>query len=119
MIRQGELYWVDLERPRASEPGFLRPCVVVQNNVFNQSAIHTVIVCVMTSRLGHTRHPGNVLLDAGEGDLPERSVVNVSQVVTVDKSQLLDRIGALSPRRIREVLKGINLLIEPREPRDG
>ena len=117
VVRQGDLHWVDFGRPQGSEPGLRRPCVVVQNNVFNRSRIQTVMVCAVTARLGHATHPGNVLLEVGEGGLPQRSVVNVSQVATVDRSQLTDRIGTLSAGRVREILKGIVLFLEPREPR--
>jgi mRNA interferase MazF len=98
-----------------SEPGYDRPYVIVQNNAFNSSHINTVVVCGLTSNVRRAGDPGNVLLFPGEADLPEQSIVNVSQIVTLDKSQLRARIGALSPERIREVLRGINLVLEPRE----
>lgn len=97
-----------------SAPGYDRPYLIVQNNVFNSSRINTVVVCGLTSNLRRAGNPGNVLLFPGEAELPEQSVVNVSQIVTLDKSQLRARIGALSSERIREVLRGIDLLLEPR-----
>jgi mRNA interferase MazF len=97
------------------EPGYDRPYVIVQNNAFNDSRINTVVVCGLTSNLRRGGDPGNVLLFPGEADLPEQSVVNVSQIVTLDKSQLQTRIGVLSPERIREVLRGVNLVLELRE----
>jgi mRNA interferase MazF len=116
VIEQGDLYWVELGDPLASEPGYLHPYVVVQNNVANSSRLGTVIVCALTSNLRRARAPGNVLLESREGDLPKQSVVNVSQLYTVDKAQLGDKIGILSPRRVREILDGIRLLTEPWEP---
>jgi len=89
---------------------------VVQNNVFNRSQIQTVVVCALTSNLKRASAPGNVLLDKKEGNLPKQSVVNVSQIFTVDKSQLGEYIGTLSPKRMREILDGIKLILEPREP---
>jgi mRNA interferase MazF len=115
VIRQGDIYWVDLEEPSGSEPGYRHPHVVVQNNVFNLSRIRTVIVCPLTTNLKRADAPGNVLLDEGEGALPRQSVVNVSQVFTVDKSQLGEYVGALAPGRVREILDGILLALEPRE----
>jgi len=115
VIRQGDIYWVDLEEPSGSEPGYRHPHVVLQNNVFNQSRIRTVIVCPLTTNLKRADAPGNVLLDEGEGGLPKRSVVNVSQVFTVDKSQLDEHVGTLSPNRVREILDGLLLALEPRE----
>jgi mRNA interferase MazF len=109
------VFWAGVVEPLGSEPGYDRPYVIVQNNAFNSSRINTVIVCGLTSNLRRAGDPGNVLLSPGEADLSEQSVVNVSQVVTVDKSQLRTRIGALSPERTREVLRGINLVLEPRE----
>lgn len=115
VIEQGDVFWVDVGRPSRSAPGLIRPYVVVQNNVFNISRINTVILCALTSNLERADAPGNVLLDKGEGDLPKRSVVNVSQVLTVDKRDLAKKIGRLSRERIREVLDGLNMLLEPRE----
>jgi len=115
VINQGDLYWIDLEEPRGSEPGYRHPHVVVQNNLFNRSQIRTVLVCPLTSNLKRAAAPGNVLLDKKEGNLPKQSVVNVSQVFTVDKSQLSNYIGTLSPKRVRQILEGIKLVIEPRE----
>jgi len=116
VINQGDIYWVELEEPSGSEPGYRHPHVVVQNNVFNRSQIQTVVVCALTSNLKRASAPGNVLLDKKEGNLPKQSVVNVSQIFTVDKSQLGEYIGTLSPKRMREILDGIKLILEPREP---
>jgi mRNA interferase MazF len=115
VIHQGDVYWVELEESSGSQPGYRHPHVVVQNNVFNQSRIHTVVVCPLSSNLERVRAPGNVPLEAGEADLPKPSVVLVSQVFTVDKAQLGDYVGSLSRRRIRQVLDGIALVLEPRE----
>jgi mRNA interferase MazF len=116
VIGQGDIFWVDLEEPRGSEPGYRHPHVVFQNNVFNRSRIRTVLVCPLTSNLKRAAGPGNVLLDAQEANLPKPSVVNVSQVFTVDKTQLTEYIGTLSPQRVRQILNGIGLVVEPREP---
>jgi len=114
VINQGDIYWVELEEPSGSEPGYSHPHVVVQNNVFNASKINTVIVCALTSNLKRVQAPGNVLLEQDEGDLPKQSVVLVSQIFTVDKSQLGEFIGKLSERRVKQILEGIYLLTEPR-----
>jgi mRNA interferase MazF len=114
VIRQGDIYWVDLGEPLGSAPGFRHPHVVVQNDVFNSSRIHTVVVCALTSNLRRAEAPGNVLLQPGEANLPQQSVVNVSQIFTVDKRQLEDKIGSLSPLRVGEILEGIRLVLEPR-----
>ena len=115
VINQGDLYWVDLEGPRGSEPAYRHPHVVVQNNLFNRSKIHTVVVCPLTSNLKRAGSPGNVLLDDREANLPKQSVVNVSQIFTVDKTQLDEYIGTLSLERIKQILIGIKLVLEPRE----
>jgi mRNA interferase MazF len=114
VIHQGDIYWVELEEPAGSEPGYSHPHVVVQNNVFNASKINTVIVCALTSNLKRAQAPGNVLLEQNEGNLPKQSVVLVSQIFTVDKSQLGEFMGKLSERRVKQVLEGIYLLTEPR-----
>jgi len=105
-----------LGEPSGSEPGHRHPHVVVQNNVFNRSQIKTVVVCALTSNLKRANAPGNVLLEKEEGNLPKQSVVNASQIFTIDKSQLDEYIGTLSSKRMGEVLNGIKLVVEPREP---
>ena len=115
VINQGDIYWIELGEPCGSEPGYSHPHVVLQNNVFNRSRIHTVVVCALTSNLKRGDVPGNVLLEPGEANLPKPSVVVVSQIFTVDKTQLGEYIGTLSTRRVRQILDGIRLLTEPRE----
>lgn len=117
MISQGDVFWVELGRPSGSAPGYLHPHVVIQNNVFNRSRIGTVVVCALTSNLKLGGAPGNVTLRKGEAGLAKRSVVNISQIFTVDKTDLVKRIGGLSQRRMTEVLAGIRILIEPMDPR--
>ena len=115
VINQGDVYWVEIDEPSGSEPGYTHPHVVMQNNLYNQSKIRTVIVCVITSNLKYAELPGNVLLEKGEGNLPKASVVNVSQILTVDKSQLGEYIGTLAPKRVNQILDGISLFLEPRD----
>lgn len=115
MIHQGDVYWVDLGEPRGSAPGYRHPHVVIQNNLFNRSRINTVVICVITSNLRRAAAPGNVLLEKGEANLPQRSVVNVSQIFTVDKADLAEKIGTLSLSRVRQILDGLRLLTEPRD----
>ena len=115
VISQGDVFWIDLGMPSGSELGFRRPHVVIQNNLFNQSRISTVVVCALTSNLKRASAPGNVQLFAGEANLPKHSVVNVSQMFTVDKSDLIEKIGALSSSRMRQIFDGINLVLSPRD----
>jgi mRNA interferase MazF len=113
MIHQGDIYWIDLGQPIGSEPAYIHPYVVIQNDVFNRSGIITVIVCALTTNLRRAKAPGNVLLEVGEADLPEQSVVNVSQIFTVDKVLVIEKIGRLSKQRIQQILAGLALLTEP------
>ena len=112
-MRQGDLYWVELGATSDSTPGYRRPCVIVQNNVFNESLIKTVVVCALTTTTRRAGMRGNVLLKAGEGNLPQQSVVNVTQLITVDRGRLEEYIGALSDERVFEIIAGINLVLEP------
>lgn len=114
-LTQGDVFWADIEEPTGASPGYTRPYVVIQNNVFNRSRIRTVVTCALTTNLRRAQDPGNVLLFPGEANLPEQSVVNVSQMAAVDKRRLRDRISTLSEGRMREILRGINLLLEPKE----
>lgn len=115
VVKQGDVFWVDVDEPVASEPGYRHPHVVIQNNVFNASQLRTVVVIALTSNLKRATAPGNVVLDKGEANLPKQSVVNVSQVFTVDKTQLDEYIGTVSAERVREILNGVKLVIEPRD----
>ena len=113
-ISQGDVFWIELDEPEASEPGYRHPYVVVQNDLFNRSRIRTIVVCALTSNLKRAAAPGNVLLAPNEGNLPKQSVVNVSQIYTVDKTQLDEKIGTLSAERVGQILDGIKLVLEPR-----
>ncbi len=115
VVNQGDVYWVDLGDPVGSEPSYRHPNVVIQNNMCNHSRLRTTLVCVLTSNLKRALVPGNILLDPGEANLPKQSVVVVSQVFTVDKSQLGEYLGTLSEKRVRQILDGLRLLTEPRE----
>ena len=114
MIRQGDLFWVDLGEPSGSGPGLRRPFVVVQNDLFNRSRLATVIMCALTSNLRRAAAPGNVLLAQDEGNLSQDSVVNVTQLFTIDKGELTDRIGRLGNDRVADILRGIRLVLDPR-----
>ena len=104
-IHQGDIYWVQLDNPSELEPRIPHPYVVIQDNVLNHG--RTVTACALTSNIKRVSLPGNVLLDAGEANLPRQSVVEVAKVSTVDKAQLGDYIGTLSARRIDQILAGI------------
>ena len=119
MINQGDIFWIDLDDPSGSEPGYRHPHIVIQNNLFNRSRINTVVVCALTSNLKRASAPGNVLLNKGEANLPKKSVINISQIFTVNKSDLLEKIGSLTRERFSEVYEGIKLLAEPREVDEG
>ncbi|MFL6200133.1 MAG: type II toxin-antitoxin system PemK/MazF family toxin [Thermoanaerobaculia bacterium] len=110
MIRQGEVYWLHFGTPEGSEPAGRRPAVVVQHDRFNRSAISTTVVAVVTSNLRLAAMPGNVRLRRGEAGLLLPSVINISQLRTVDRSRLGERVGVLGPARLREVLRGLALL---------
>jgi mRNA interferase MazF len=114
-IKQGDIFWIDFGAPKGSAPGYRHPCVVIQNNVFNESKIASVVVCALTSNLKRIKAPGNVLIRRGEGNLTKDSVVNISQIATVDKTDLVEKIGSLSALKIADIIDGVKLLIEPRE----
>ena len=115
VIEQGEIYWVDLGDPVGSEPGYRHPHIVIQNNLFNASQIDTVVVCSLTSNLNRGFCPGNVTLGKGEANLPKKCVVNITQVYTVNKDELSEKIGKVDIRRIKEILSGLKLLTEIRD----
>jgi len=110
VVNQGDIYWVPLKEPSRLEPGYTHPHVVIQDNVINRSRTHTVVVCASTTNLKWAKAPGNVLLEAGEANLPRQSIVVVSQVSTVAKTQLGEYIGSLSQQRINQILAGMQFL---------
>jgi mRNA interferase MazF len=110
-MNRGEIWWADLPVPERSEPGFRRPFLVVQANDFNRSDLNTVICLALTSNTHLAQMPGNVLLSTKETNLPKESVVNVTQVVTLDKSFLTDRVGIVSASAISKVNDGLVLVL--------
>ena len=110
-INRGEIYWIQPNTIDKSELGsHPHPYVVVQDDVFNHSRIHTVVVCALTTNIGRASLPGNILLDVNEGNLPKQSVVEVSKVSSVDKKALGEKIGQLSEKRVSEILAGLRFL---------
>ena len=112
VIKRGDIWWANLPPPRGSEPGGRRPVVVVQADSFNRTRINTVIAAIVTSNLKLAAAPGNVLLKTNDSGLPQDSVVNVSQVVTVDKIDLEERVGRLRGSALESVLAGLRLVFE-------
>ena len=115
VVNQGDVFWVEFGEPSGSEPDYRHPLVVIQNNVFNRSRIQTVVGCALTPNLKRAKVPGNVLLEKGEANLPKQSVVNISQSFTVNKSDLVEKVGSLSHNRVYQILEGIQLLTAPRD----
>ncbi|MBA3469643.1 MAG: type II toxin-antitoxin system PemK/MazF family toxin [Herpetosiphonaceae bacterium] len=115
VINQGDIFWIEFDEPAGSGPGYKHPHVVIQNNIFNKSRINTTVVCALTSTLRRANAPGNVLLEIGEGNLSKQSVVNISQVFTVDKQELGEYIGTLSRGRVQQILQGLDLLFHSRD----
>lgn len=111
-VQRGEIWWADLPAPRRSEPGFRRPVLVVQADSFNRSRIQTVIVAVITSNLELADAPGNVLLPARSSGLPRDSVVNVSQILTLDRGFLTEHAGTLPPLLQGSVDRGLRLVLQ-------
>jgi mRNA interferase MazF len=109
-VSRGDIFWVEADETKGSIPGIPHPHLVVQDDVFNRSRVATVIVCALTSNLNRASEPGNVLLEAGEGNLPKQSVVISSQISSIDKSRLGARIGALSGSRVDQVIAALRFL---------
>ncbi len=113
VIHRGEIWWAGLGEPRGSEPGYRRPVLVVQSDAFNRSRISTVLVVAITSNLRLADAPGNVRVTGRQSKLPRESVVNVSQVLTLDKQFLTERVGRLPPKPLTEVERGLRLALSP------
>lgn len=111
MIR-GEIWWVDLGIPFGSEPGFKRPVLIIQDDSFNQSNINTIVSIAITSNLNLSEAPGNVLISKKDSNLSKDSVVNVSQIVTLDKKRFLNKVGKLKSNKLNEVEAGLKLVTD-------
>ena len=111
-IRQGQVYWLDFGPATGRAPAERHPCVVVQNDIFNRSAIATSVVCLITSNLSRAKAPGNVLLKKGEANLPKASVVNVSRILTVDKAEPTKCLGTLTGTAATAVRDGLHMLFD-------
>ncbi len=112
VIKRGEVWWVELPEPIGSEPGFKRPLIVIQANEFNKSKINTVIGAVITGNLRLADAPGNLLLPARKSKLPRQSVVNVSQLITVDKSFFVEKVHTLPDKIMSDIDDGIRLVLK-------
>ena len=110
-MKRGEVWWASLREPTGSGPGFRRPVVIVQSNPFNESRISTVVVAVVTSNLALAGAPGNVRIGKSDSGLPKASVVNVSQLLTLDRGLLTDRIKPLPSKVLGQVNEGLQLVL--------
>jgi mRNA interferase MazF len=111
VIQRGEVWWADLGEPRASEPGYRRPVLVVQNDAFNRSRLQTTLVVSLASNLRLVEAPGNVLVPAKASGLPKASVANVTQLLTLDEDFLTERAGKVPPRLMAQVDAGLKLVL--------
>ncbi|MFZ1702265.1 MAG: type II toxin-antitoxin system PemK/MazF family toxin [Pyrinomonadaceae bacterium] len=112
MIRRGQIWWADLGTPRGSSPGYQRPVVVIQADKFNKTDISSVIVAISTTNLRLARMPGNILLERGIGGLREDSVINVTQLYTLDRSDLLELWGSLPSEKLDKLNAGLAQILE-------
>ncbi len=110
-MRRGEIWWAELPEPVASEPGYRRPVLIIQSDDFNRSRIQTVVAVVLTTNLRLAAAPGNVLVTADDTSLPKDSVVNVSQIITVDKTFLTERVRQLEDRVMLLVEDGVRTVL--------
>lgn len=111
VIKRGQIWWADLPEPVGSNPGYRRPVLVVQDNEFNDSAIKTVIVVAITGNARISKAKGNVMLSSQQSDLPRDSVINVSQLLTLDKSLLFELVSTLSESKLSQVDSGLRLVL--------
>ena len=111
-MHQGEIWWVDLDEPKGSGPGYRRPVLIIQSDAFNQTRIKTVICAIISSNLDLARAPGNILLSNKESGLPKDSVINLSQIITLDKQLLDEQVGSIAKGKLKEVLQGLKLVLD-------
>jgi mRNA interferase MazF len=111
-FKKGDIWWADLDEPRGSESGYRRPVVIIQSDDFNKSKIRTVIIAVITSNLNLAKAPGNISLGLSkQSGLNKKSVINISQLVTLDKTYLTEKVGRLNPIQRQELDAGLKLVL--------
>ena len=111
-MQRGDIWWANLPDPAGSAPGFRRPVLLIQSDAYTRSQIATVIILPLTGNLRLAGAPGNILLRAAESGLPRDSVVNVSQVMTLDKTDLTELIGRISPAMLYQIEQGLRKALE-------
>ena len=111
IIERGEVWWADLGEPRGSSPGFHRPIVIIQSDFFNKTRINTLIAAIIITNLRLANMPGNILLSKRASGLNEESVVNITQLFTIDRTDLLEFIGTLSAKKMEQVESGLRLVL--------
>jgi mRNA interferase MazF len=111
MVNRGEIWWTELSEPKKSEPGYKRPLVIIQSNSYNRSNINTAICAVITSNLKLAEAPGNILLNPKTSGLPKTSVINISQIITIDKSFLIEKVGELTNKQINRLENSLKLIL--------
>lgn len=112
VIGRGELWWADLPEPAGSAPGYRRPVLVVQSDTFNRSRVATVTVVALTGNVRLLEAPGNVLIPAHASGLPRDSVANVSQILTVNRDALTERVRSLTPSLMKQVNEGLRFTLD-------
>ena len=112
VIKRGQIWWAELPEPVGSEPGYKRPLLIIQSDDFNKSKIHTIIAAVITSNIRLSAAPGNILLSTKKSKLPKKSVINVSQLITIDKLFLTEKINTLPRSIMTKVDEGIRLVLQ-------
>ncbi|MDH5720554.1 MAG: type II toxin-antitoxin system PemK/MazF family toxin [Spirochaetia bacterium] len=110
-MNRGEIWWADLNNPRGSEPGYKRPVVIIQANEFNRSKINTIICAVITSNIELQKAPGNIFISKEDSSLSKDSVINISQIITVDKLFLTELAGTLTPGILKKLNKSLKLIL--------
>jgi mRNA interferase MazF len=111
-MRRGEIWWAQLPDPEGSSPGYRRPVFVIQSDRFNRTRIRTVLVLILTGNLDLAPAPGNVLLRRKDSGLPKDSVANVTQVYTIDRTMLTERVGTLPAPLLRAIEDGLRIVLE-------
>ena len=109
--RQGDIFWVRFGEARNSSPAGKRPAIVVQNDLLNKSSIRTTVVALLTSNTNLSKIPWNVTLKKGSGNLPKPSIAVVSQMATVDKGRLLEKIGTVGKKQLQQIIEGCQKVI--------
>ena len=100
-----------MPEPKGSMPGYKHPILIIQSDKFNRSELETVIGVIITTNLRLAKMPGNILLLPRQSGLSQDSIVSITQIVSANKSDLLEYVGIISANKMEQIENSLRLVL--------